>query len=196
MEDVWPAVLAMMKRLDPDPDHAIQVCHLSTRLFDDLYTLLLLNTDDRLLIRAGALLHDIGWSNPEKPHHKASRDIIMNDRNIPFSHNQRVIIALIARYHRKSIPKNEHTFFNELSSEAQIKVRSCAALLRVADALDRAHNRIVADLTCHYNSTLILIEYISDSPLNSELLAFEDKSSLLSDLTSRRIMLKWIKQNP
>jgi exopolyphosphatase/pppGpp-phosphohydrolase len=195
MENVWPSVMALMKQLDPDPDHAIQVCYLSTRLFDDLYTLLPLNTDDRSLIRAGALLHDIGWSNPTKPHNKASRDIIMNDKIIPFSYNQRVIIALIARYHRKSAPKNEHAFYNELSSEAQNKVRSCAALLRVADALDRTHNRAVSDLICYYNATNILIKCISEFPLNSELLVFEDKSRLLSDLTSRRTILRWKKQN-
>jgi exopolyphosphatase / guanosine-5'-triphosphate,3'-diphosphate pyrophosphatase len=190
-ENVWPVIMDLIKKQDHDPEHSFQVCHLSLELFDELYPLLHLTRNDRSLIRAAALLHDIGWSNSDKPHHKASRDLIMNDNMIPFSQKERVMVALVARYHRKSVPNPAHTLYRELSLELQMIVRSCAAFLRVADALDRSHRQIVIDLTCVISSSEIIIQYFSNSPLSYERNVFTNKSQLLSDLTSRSIILRW-----
>jgi exopolyphosphatase/guanosine-5'-triphosphate,3'-diphosphate pyrophosphatase len=59
---------------------------------------------------------------------------------------ERAIIANIARYHRKGPPDNAHVNFRELSKEARGKVRGLAAILRIADALDREHRQKVENV--------------------------------------------------
>ena len=68
----------------------------------------------RDLLKAAALLHDIGWSVPGKPHHKASRDIILKDTKMNLSSVERKIIAMIVRYHRRSTPRSDHAIYYEL----------------------------------------------------------------------------------
>jgi len=52
---------------------------------------------------------------------------------------ERNIVANVARYHRKSPPDPSHPNFRDLDKDARAKVRSLAAILRIADALDREH---------------------------------------------------------
>ncbi len=54
---------------------------------------------------------------------------------------ERAIIANLARYHRKGPPENTHVNFRDSSKEARGKVRGLAAILRIADALDREHRQ-------------------------------------------------------
>ena len=193
---VWPAIIACMKGLDPDPDHALHVCRLSIILFNLLYTLLPIELEDYNYLKAAALLHDIGWSNPEKPHHKSSRDLILSDNTIPFSEKERIITALIARYHRKSVPVPDHAIYRDLTSRSKEIVNSCSALLRIADALDRSHRQCVRDVECTIAESEIVIIANCDSPLDSEYSVFAEKSTLLEDITCRSVSLRWILNSP
>jgi exopolyphosphatase/guanosine-5'-triphosphate,3'-diphosphate pyrophosphatase len=186
---VWPVVTDYSNRLDPDPAHARQVCQLSGMLFDGLSPLHHLARDTRDLLRAAALLHDIGWSVPDKPHHKASRDIILNDTKMNLTTRERKIIALIARYHRKSHPRPDHAVFNELCGDDQQIVSWCCGILRVADVLDRAHQNLVSQIDCSISSDEIVLSCTCRAPLFNDSSIFAEKSMLLQELTHRRICL-------
>ncbi len=54
-----------------------------------------------------------------------------------------LLAATVARYHRKAEPAADHEPYNELSRAEQTSVRRLAALLRLADALDRDHRQRV-----------------------------------------------------
>ena len=186
---VWPVIMDYSHRLDPDPDHARQVCRLSGMLFDDLHPLHHLAPDTRDFLKAAALLHDIGWSVPDKPHHKASRDIILSDRAMNLTTRERMIIALTARYHRKSHPRPEHAVFKELSEGDQEIVSWCSGILRVADVLDRAHQNQVREIHCSISSDDIVLFCTCKAPLFHDSSVFAEKSMLLQELTHRRICL-------
>jgi exopolyphosphatase/guanosine-5'-triphosphate,3'-diphosphate pyrophosphatase len=68
------------------------------------------------------------------------------------------IIALIARYHRKSPPKPKHIEFNKISPANQIIVKKLAALLRVADGLDRSHQGIMEDVNCEVQNDIVVFK--------------------------------------
>ncbi|HOJ96073.1 MAG TPA: HD domain-containing protein [Methanospirillum sp.] len=187
--EVWPVILDYTNRLDPDPAHAKQVCHLSGMMFDGLSPLHRLPSDVRDLLQAAALLHDIGWSVPDTPHHKASRDIILKDTRMNLSGKERMMIALIARYHRKSLPRAGHAVFRELNGEAQHVVCWSSGILRIADALDRAHQNQVRTVTCTITATEIILSCSCISPLRIDSFVFTEKSRLLQKITSRRICL-------
>ena len=124
-----------------DESHAKCVCKFATQLFDDLLTVHAFETRDRVLLRAAAVLHDIGDYVHYSGHHKHSYYLIQHADIMGITPEERAIIANIARYHRKGPPDPTHANFRDLTKEARGKVRGLAAILRLADALDREHKQ-------------------------------------------------------
>jgi exopolyphosphatase/guanosine-5'-triphosphate,3'-diphosphate pyrophosphatase len=148
---VWDAageaerVLEVCRRLGHryhyDEGHAKQVCRFATQLFDDLQRVHAFGERDRLLLRAAAVLHDIGDYVHYSGHHKHSQYLIQHADIMGLTPDERAIVANIARYHRKGPPDPTHPAYRDLSKEARGKVRGLAAILRIADALDREHKQ-------------------------------------------------------
>lgn len=137
-----PGIVAARKmawRLDPEPAHAFQVCRLALALFDQTASLHGLGNRERRLLHAAALLHDIGHTIGELGHHKHARDLILDSKLDGFTGKELQMIACIARYHRKAHPRADHKVYATLAAPRQELVRKLAAILRVADGLDRAH---------------------------------------------------------
>ena len=133
------AVRALMMKLDPEPEHPLQVTRLALELFDKTLALHRLGPADRRLLEAAALLHDTGYSKSALQHHKHSRDIILKQELPGFTEIEHKQIAMIARYHRGAAPKPSHRIFCDLDDAAKDRVSKLAAILRVADGLDRVH---------------------------------------------------------
>jgi exopolyphosphatase/guanosine-5'-triphosphate,3'-diphosphate pyrophosphatase len=129
------------RRYHFDDAHARQVCRFATQLFDDLQRVHAFGDRDRLLLRAAAMLHDIGDYVHYSGHHKHSQYLIQHADIMGLTPDERGIVANIARYHRKGPPDPAHPAYRDLSKESRGKVRGLAAILRVADALDREHKQ-------------------------------------------------------
>ena len=119
--------------------HVQQVTCLSMQLFDQTVFLHGLPVSARQVLQAGALGHDIGYSQAAKSHHKQSFRLLHKRLRPLVSGELATMIACVARYHRKALPKSRHKGFRELSDKARLTVEYLAALLRIADGLDRAH---------------------------------------------------------
>lgn len=122
-----------------DEAHGTLVAALAASIFDDMQAVHGLTARDRLLLRAAAILHDVGDFVRYDGHHKHSYYLIVNSDIIGLTPAEREIVANVARYHRKSLPDPAHANFRDLGRDAREKVRALAAILRVADALDREH---------------------------------------------------------
>ncbi len=127
------------KRYGFDQAHGELVASLATTLFEDMAKYHGFGERERLLLRAASLLHDIGDYVRYDGHHKHSYYLIQNSDIMGLTPDERAIVANVARYHRKSPPDPSHPNFRDLDKEARSKVRSLAAILRIADALDREH---------------------------------------------------------
>lgn len=136
---VLGACMRLGRRYQFDEQHGRTVAEIAAALFDDMQQVHLLGPRDRLLLRAAAVLHDIGDFVRYDGHHKHSYYLISNSDIIGLTPEERAIVANIARYHRKSLPDPSHPNFRELDRDARGKVRALAAILRIADALDREH---------------------------------------------------------
>lgn len=143
---VVDACLRVGERYGFDRDHGTRVARFATCLFDDLTDQHRLASRDRLLLEAAALLHDIGDYIRYDGHHKHSFYLILHSDIMGLSQVERTIVANVARYHRKSAPDPNHANFRELDKDARTRVRSLAAILRIADALDREHLGKVDDV--------------------------------------------------
>ncbi len=136
---VFVACARLGHRYHFDEAHGQLVARLAGQLFDDLQPLHGFGERDRLLLRVAALLHDIGDFVRYDAHHKHSYYLIQNSDIMGLTPEERAIVANLARYHRKSTPDPSHPNFRDLDKDARSRVRGLAAILRIADALDREH---------------------------------------------------------
>jgi exopolyphosphatase / guanosine-5'-triphosphate,3'-diphosphate pyrophosphatase len=140
-ERVLDACLRLGRHYHFDEAHARLVTRFAAQLFDDLHSVHAFGERDRLLLRAAAILHDIGDYIHYSGHHKHSYYLIQHADIMGLTPDERGIVANIARYHRKGPPDTTQPNFRDLSKEGRSKVRGLAAILRLADALDREHKQ-------------------------------------------------------
>jgi exopolyphosphatase/guanosine-5'-triphosphate,3'-diphosphate pyrophosphatase len=140
-EGVIDACLRIGRHYHFDEAHAKHVTRFASQLFDDLHAVHAFGERDRLLLRAAGVLHDIGDFIHYGGHHKHSYYLIQHADIMGLTPEERGIVANIARYHRKGPPDTSHPNYRDLSKEARGKVRGLAAILRIADALDREHKQ-------------------------------------------------------
>jgi exopolyphosphatase/guanosine-5'-triphosphate,3'-diphosphate pyrophosphatase len=140
-ERILDACVRLGRRFHFDEAHARCVTRFAIQLFDDLLTVHAFGERDRLLLRVAGMLHDIGDFIHYSGHHKHSQYLIQHADIMGVTPEERAIVANIARYHRKGPPDPSHPGYRELSKEARGKVRGLAAILRLADALDREHKQ-------------------------------------------------------
>ncbi len=124
--------------------HMEQVARLAAMLFTGLAPLHGYRAHELDLLLAAALLHDVGISNGYARHHKKSRKLILAGELPAFTAREKEVVANIARYHRKASPSEKHRQFRMFSADEQELVTRLAAILRIADGLDRAHENAVA----------------------------------------------------
>ena len=136
---VVDACVRLGRRYGFDQEHGERVAAFAVQLYDDLLSYHGFAERDRLLLRAAALLHDVGDFVRYDGHHKHSYYLIQHSDIMGLTPDDRAIVANVARYHRKSPPDPSHPNFRDLDKDARTKVRGLAAILRIADALDREH---------------------------------------------------------
>ncbi|MFC1765763.1 HD domain-containing protein [Planctomycetota bacterium] len=137
---------------DFDAQHACRVERLACRLFDQLQPLHHMGATERIWLSFAALLHDIAKSTNPKRHHKAAQQVILEDLDLPLPAHGRLMVALIARYHRGQLPHPRHEDYRSLDKDAREYVRKCAALLRLADGLDKGGRGLVAEVFCRLSA--------------------------------------------
>ena len=132
------------RRLDYDQTHAEHVRELCVLLYDQLQPVHHLPAQSRVLLEAGALLHDIGHRVSHRGHHKHGEYLAMNGDIPGLDGRDRAVVAALVRYHnRKSDPAGHHAAYSSLSSADRRITRRLAAVLRVAEALDHSHRQRV-----------------------------------------------------
>jgi exopolyphosphatase/guanosine-5'-triphosphate,3'-diphosphate pyrophosphatase len=134
------SVREFAERCHFEAPHARQVQRLALQLFDAMGPRLGLDATDRAILSDAALLHDVGYHINYQGHHKHSYHLILHADLLGVAPDEQVMIAHVARYHRGAAPtRARHRDFAELEKPVRRRVRRLAALLRIADGLDRGH---------------------------------------------------------
>lgn len=185
------AILKVAKACEYEEVHTQQVTRLALKLFDDLAKFHHMGAQERFWLQAGALLHDIGWIEGWQAHHKTSLKIILNTPMLTLENRERLLIGSIARYHRKALPTTKHDHFASLDLSQRTIVTQLAAILRVADGLDRSHRSVVRDLTATVSAREIQISCQCDLPAYDEEQAALKKGDLLENTYRRKLVIQW-----
>ncbi|HRS01343.1 MAG TPA: hypothetical protein P5545_02215, partial [Bacteroidota bacterium] len=133
--------------------------------------------------------HDIGYWISHSQHHKNSYYIITHSDLPGFTNDEAEFIGNIARYHRKSLPKNKHSNYVSLPSDIQLKVDVLAGILRIAEGIDRRQKQYVKDIEVNYNNK-IQIKLIPADPkidIDIEIWGANRRKQLLEESLKKQI---------
>ena len=181
-EQVLYSAQTLAARYGADEAHGRNVEAVAGALFDELREEHQLGGHERLLLRAAALLHDIGMFVNSRAHHKHAMYLLLNSDLFGLTRHDMQIVATVTRYHRKALPSPAHPEFASLPQDDRMTVVKLAAILRVADALERTHRETprVLEFRREADRFVILLRDMED--LTMERLALKDKGNLFADV--------------
>jgi len=174
-------VHAVGRRFGYEEAHSYQVARLAEKIFDSMAASQNLTRHQRTLLSAAALLHDVGYHIAHESHHKHALYLIANSELTGFSEAERAVVANVARYHRGSVPKERHPEYAALNTADRETVCRLAAIVRVADALDRSHDSRVSDLKFTHESDTVHIQMHSALDCENELQEADRKRDLFEN---------------
>jgi exopolyphosphatase/guanosine-5'-triphosphate,3'-diphosphate pyrophosphatase len=184
------SVKALASRFLGSNEHGQQVAKLALRLFDATAPVLGLPRNSRELLEYAALLHDVGHAIDHDRHNRHSYYLIKNAELFGFEPDEIEVIAQAARGHRKQAPKVDSPDLSALIGPKRRLVRGFAAILRVADALDRTHFGVVKNIEVSYSPGRLIIGVDSNKEkADLELWTCERRTDLLSRLLERQVTL-------
>jgi len=179
---------SIAKHYHTDMKHAEFVRKQALVLYDKLN--MELGLKDRLLLESAAILHDIGNYISASNHHKHSQYIIQNSNIFGLSAADKEIVGYIVRYHRRAQPRSSHLSYMKMDRHSRIVIQKLAAILRVADALDRSHTQTVkiSDLKMGNNKLIIFTAHTGD--VSMERLGLSEKADLFESLFGLKVVLR------
>lgn len=179
--------------MDDEPDHSAAAARLALELFDLTEPWHGASGEDRELLEAAALLANVGLFISHDGHHKHAYYVIRNSEHLAgFTDNEIELIAQIARYHRKSPPKQGHEAFAALDPDDQWRVRVLAGILRVAIGLDRTHDGVVAelDLVEDDGELVIVVKPRKRASADLELFTANERRGLLEEVLGHPVRIE------
>ncbi len=150
-------------------EHALRVASIAADLFDEARRVKLhsLGNWERELLHYAAILHDVGMFISFSGHQMHSHYIIRHAELLGFDQTEIAIMAALAYYHRKKLPRKKHEPFGMLDERSQKVVSLLSMFLRMAESLDRGHSGVVASVRMERRKKDIrlLVESVKDCPL-------------------------------
>src|SRR5215510_796974 len=143
------SVFELAERCHFWPEHAQQVARIAMTLFDHTRAIHGLTDREREWLEYAAILHDLGVHISYEGHHKHSYYLIKNGDLRGFEPDEIETIALVARYHRQAQPSQRHEGYGTLGRRRQRAIQTLAAILRLAESLDRSHAQVVSGIEFH-----------------------------------------------
>ncbi len=184
----------LARRYGVDIDRAEHVADLTRTLFRSLQALQNLHHLDahsEIILYVAAMLHEVGLFVSSSAYHKHSYYVISNSELFGLSSGDHRLVALVARYHRRAIPKATHQEFAELSRDNRVLVMRLAAILRVALALDHSRSRRIRDIECSVERKRFVIRTPAQAgELAMERLELRQNASLFEDVFGMSVLLR------
>ncbi|NET02777.1 MAG: Ppx/GppA family phosphatase [Sphaerospermopsis sp. SIO1G2] len=188
-------VLKLAQKYHVNLEHSERVATFAASIFDQTQRKLHnWSQDESQLLWASAILHNCGHYISHSAHHKHSYYLIRNGELLGYNETEIEIIANLARYHRKSVPKKKHeNYRNLLHKEHRQMVAQLSAILRLAVALDRRQIGAVSHIQCEYapESKELKILIFAANPEDDcalELWSLDYKKSVFEDVFGVKIV--------
>jgi exopolyphosphatase/guanosine-5'-triphosphate,3'-diphosphate pyrophosphatase len=144
--------------------HVAHVARLALELFDELAAAGLHagDAEERELLWAAAVLHDIGMTIDYDDHHKHSRYLVFNAGLPGFAQREVALIGQAVRYHRKGMP-SLGPFDSLAEKDDEDRLHRMSALLRLAEDLERSRDQLVREAHVSLDDGRVRLGLVSDS---------------------------------
>ncbi len=189
-QQIIRSALNLGAKYNVDEAHACHVARLVSRLFEQLQREHQLDPRHEALLHVAALLHEVGAYVSNRSMHKHSMYLIRNSEIFGLGKRNLLLVALVARYHRRASPQPTHEGYAMLNREERVAVAKMAALLRVAAALDESHSQRIHDFSCSVEDSRLVISIPRAEDLSLEQLALRQNGSLFEEIFGLRVLLR------
>ncbi len=179
----------LARRCNSDVAHTSHVARLALQLFDQTAELHELTERDREMLEFAALLHDVGQHVSRKGHHRHAAYLVENGELRGFEPSEVAFLAALVRHHRRGDPKASEHRFSALEPEDRSRLRKLAALLRVADGLDRGRRGGVEDLAAFVGKDLVVLRLTATDDAELELWGARRRRELFEKVFARELEL-------
>jgi exopolyphosphatase / guanosine-5'-triphosphate,3'-diphosphate pyrophosphatase len=179
------SVRTLAAQYDTDERHA---AGLALSMFDSLAAAGLHpgDAEERDLLWAAALLHDIGTTVDYDDHHRHSRYLILNAGLPGFTPREVALIGQIARYHRKGTPAMGGLKPLMIKGDQELLDR-CSALLRVAEQLERSRDQTVHEARVEVEDGRVRLALVADEEVPVARWAAERQSDVFERAFGRTL---------
>jgi exopolyphosphatase/guanosine-5'-triphosphate,3'-diphosphate pyrophosphatase len=180
------SVQGLARRCSAPEDHSRQVARLALELFDQTIELHGLDAHDREMLEYAALLHDIGEHVAHDGHHRHAAYLVQHGGLRGFAPEEVALLAALARWHRRGEPRATDEF-GPLGSGGEERLRKLAALLRIADGLDRSRSQAVDDIDVRVGPSLVMIRLTRNRDAELEQWGARRKRELFEKVFRREV---------
>lgn len=180
----------IVRKFQAEESHASHVEQLSRTIFQAIREADGLDQRHEVLLRVAALMHECGMFIGMSGYHKHTAYVILHSDLFGLSRRDLMLTALISRYHRRASPKPAHQGYASLSHEERVLVRQMAAILRVADALDRSRSQRIRDIECEVRPHQFVVNVPRTTDLAIEQLALKQKGPLFEEIFGMQVVLR------
>jgi len=172
---------------------AVHTAKLATSIYDQLANKRVIQGHRRRreVLEAAAILRDVGAVMNYNRHHRHSYHLILHSGLAGFTQEEIELIAVIARFHRKTKPGRSHEEFKRLTPENQGIVSRLAGILRIADGLDRTHSRDVEAVKVEVDERVIRILAIAKANPTACVEGAQRKADLFADTFGVETIIRW-----
>ncbi len=181
------AVASLARRCQSDPEHTRHVVRIALELFDETHRLHRLGPADRELLEYAVMLHDIGQHVSRQGHHRHAAYLVEHAQLRGFSPDEITFLAALVRHHRRGDIKTSEPLFGSLSGADRERVRRLAALLRLADGLDRGRRGVVTQVRAQITDNIVLLRLRAGGDAELELWATRRKRELFEKVFDREL---------
>jgi exopolyphosphatase / guanosine-5'-triphosphate,3'-diphosphate pyrophosphatase len=184
------SVLNLGHRFTAEPGHVDRVAALSLEMFDGLAEAGLheLGAEERELLWAACVLHDIGTAIDYDDHHRHSQYLILNAGLPGFTPRELVMVGLIARYHRKGDPQTSELGPLEEDGDSE-RLQLLCAIIRLAEQLERSRDGAIRQVhvAAHDGTVALDAEVDPARDPSVPIWAARREAGLLADALGREV---------
>ena len=177
----------MCRRFGVSLEHARKVANIASMLFTAMHPLHELAPSAGRLLEAAAYLHDVGHWVSSTGHHKHSWYVVSNSDMPGFTERERLLIAALCRYHRKTLPSPVHPAYQTLTAEEKRVLMLSIPLLRLADNLDRSHEQKIRSLECRIEDGTVMLQVRSEGDVDLEQWGAERAGEAFQQIYNRQV---------
>jgi exopolyphosphatase/guanosine-5'-triphosphate,3'-diphosphate pyrophosphatase len=184
------SVLSVARRYNYDAPHAHHVARMATSIFDATRALHRMGDEERRILQYAALLHDIGHHIAHDSHNLHSLYLIKHSEMPGFAGNETALLAVVVRYHRGSMPlkdidrraRRQHEDLLSLDRADRKRALGLAAILQIADGLDRTYRQTVSEARCEVDGKRVTISIRGEGDLELEVWSADRKARWLREV--------------